>query len=81
MKNKIKYLLITMIGSLLTIVGVIFIILPGPAFLFLPIGLAVFSVEHDIAKVWLRLCQRWMRKSAVQADKLLYKIRSRLRSR
>lgn len=80
MKNKIKYLAITIIGSLLTIVGLIFIVLPGPAFLFLPIGLAVLSLEHEEAKKWLRRCQRWMRKSAVQADKVLFTIKSKFKN-
>lgn len=79
MKNKIKYLFITLIGGALTILGAIFIILPGPAFLFLPVGLAILSLEHNWAKTWLKHCQRWMRKSAVQADKWLLKIKTKLR--
>ena len=80
MKSKIKYVFITAVGGFLTLIGAVFILLPGPAFLFLPLGLAILSLEHEWAKSWLKRCQRWMRKGAVQADKWLYKIKSKLRS-
>jgi len=66
---KIKATVLTVIGFACLLIGLIFIILPGPAFLLLPVGLALLSLEYDWAKVWLRRCQRWMRKSAVQLDK------------
>jgi len=77
MKNKIKYLGITLVGGFLSFIGAIFIVLPGPAFLFLPVGLAILSLRHEWAKSWLKQCQRWMRKGAVQADKWLHKLKSR----
>ena len=78
MKKQFKFLFITFVGGVLVIVGTIFIVLPGPAFLFLPIGLAVLSVEHEWAKPWLKRCQRWMRIGAVKADRFLRKIKSKL---
>jgi len=70
MVKQIRYLMINIIGGLLTLIGAIFIVLPGPAFLFLPIGLAILSLEYPRAKVWLRRCQRMMHEGAVKLDRL-----------
>ena len=77
MRKQFRFLMINIIGGLLTLIGAIFIILPGPAFLFLPIGLAILSLEHAWAKVWLRRCQRMMRKGAVKMDTLISKFSKR----
>lgn len=66
---KLKTTILTIIGFACVTIGLIFVLLPGPAFLFLPIGLALLSLEYDWAKVWLRRSQRWMRDMAVQLDK------------
>lgn len=79
MVKQIRYLMINIIGGFLTLIGAIFIVLPGPAFLFLPIGLAILSLEHPIAKVWLRRCQRMMREGAVKLDRLFSMIFRRIR--
>ncbi|MEW6984065.1 PGPGW domain-containing protein [Colwelliaceae bacterium 6471] len=68
MQNSVKKLILTLTGGLLVILGVIFILIPGPAILFLPLGLALLSLEYPWAKKCLRNCQRWMRKSAVKVD-------------
>ena len=46
MQKQIKYWCLNFIGGSLVIIGIIFIVLPGPAFLFLPIGLAILSLEY-----------------------------------
>mgnify|MGYP000734168311 CR=1 FL=1 len=73
--NYIKRLMLTVLGGILLVMGVVFILLPGPAILFLPIGLALLSLEFNWAKRGLRHCQRWMKKSALQMDKLMAKRR------
>ncbi|WP_426359790.1 PGPGW domain-containing protein [Pseudocolwellia sp. HL-MZ19] len=77
MGKQIKSLMINIVGAFLTLIGAIFIVLPGPTFLFLPIGLAILSLEHAWAKVWLRHCQRMMRKGAVKMDALIAKLTKR----
>jgi len=80
--NKhIKYGLVNIVGGFLTLVGAIFIVLPGPAFLFLPIGLAILSLEHAWAKVWLRRCQRLMRNGAVKFDGMIRQLKYKLSKR
>ena len=75
MQEKIKRSLFTVVGFICLFIGLIFILLPGPAVIFLPLGLGLLSLEFDWAKTWLRRCQRWMRKSAVKMDKLVMKYR------
>ncbi len=74
---KIKNTLLAILGFSLVILGVIFILLPGPAIIFLPLGLAILSLQFDWAKDWLKRSQRMMRKSAVQLDKMWIKFKYR----
>ena len=69
MLNKMKETALALLGFSLVAIGIVFILLPGPAIIFLPLGLAILSLQYDWAKIWLRKCQRMMRKSAVQLDK------------
>ena len=75
--HKIPKLIRSSIGLVLVLVGVIFIILPGPAILFLPLGLALLSVDYPWAKVWLRRCQRMMSQGAKQVDSWLLRWKHR----
>jgi len=72
---KIKRTIVTVIGFICLLIGLIFILLPGPAVIFLPLGLALLSLEFAWAKLCLRRCQRWMRKCAVKMDSLVVKYR------
>ena len=42
------------IGASVVAVGVAMIVLPGPAFLVIPAGLAILSLEFAFARRWLR---------------------------
>ena len=75
MSQSLKKLMITLGGGFLVFIGVIFILVPGPAFLFLPIGLAILSLEYPVARDYLKKTQRLMRKSAELMDKWIAKIR------
>ncbi|GLX83997.1 hypothetical protein tloyanaT_02490 [Thalassotalea loyana] len=72
-----KKIAITVIGGFLTFIGAVFILVPGPAFLFLPIGLAVLSLEYPLARQWLRKTQRVMRDSARKLDEWIYRLKRR----
>lgn len=67
--QPIKKVAITLVGSLLLLLGVIMIVLPGPAVLVIPIALAILSLEYPMAKVWLKKSQRLLSKSAQQLDR------------
>ncbi|MBE7216034.1 PGPGW domain-containing protein [Shewanella benthica] len=72
----IRKALITIVGGLLTIAGIALLALPGPAWLLLPIGLAILSLEYPWAKIWLRKSQRQFYASAAWLDRkiLLWKM-------
>jgi hypothetical protein len=54
----VRRLVVGLIGGTVLLIGVIMIVLPGPAVLILPVGLAVLATEF----VWAR---RYMRKAKV----------------
>ena len=42
------------IGGTVVLLGVAMLVLPGPAFIVIPAGLAILSVEFAFARRWLR---------------------------
>jgi hypothetical protein len=76
-----KKAIITVVGVFITLLGIILIVLPGPASLFIPIGLAILALEYPLARVWLRKFQRVLTASARKADHLIDKVFKRKTSR
>lgn len=66
--KQVKKIAITFAGGLLLLIGLLFIVLPGPAILIIPLALVLLSKEYPIAKEWLRKFQRYSRKSAEKLD-------------
>jgi hypothetical protein len=66
--NLFKKSVLTIVGTFMVAVGLIFMILPGPAIIFIPVGLALLSLEYPVARKALRKFQRFMRASAVKMD-------------
>jgi len=79
MAGKLKRTARTMLGFLCLFIGTLFILLPGPAVIFIPVGLALLSLEYDWAKIWLKLSQRYFRQAAVKADQGLHWLGKKLR--
>jgi len=71
--KQVKKIAITFAGGLLLLIGLLFIILPGPAILIIPLALVLLSKEYPIAKEWLRKFQRYSRKSAEKLDSFFAK--------
>jgi len=69
-----KKAIITVVGVFITLLGVILIVLPGPASLFIPVGLAILRLEYPIAKIWLRKFQRILTACAKKADYFVDKV-------
>ncbi|TQV89638.1 PGPGW domain-containing protein [Aliikangiella coralliicola] len=63
-----KKAIITVVGVFVTLLGLLLIILPGPAFLLIPIGLGILAIEYPSARKWLRKFQHWLTVSAKKAD-------------
>ena len=45
---------VTVVGTTILLIGVIMIVAPGPALIFIPVGLAILGLEFAWARVWLR---------------------------
>lgn len=58
------------LGAVMSILGVIFFILPGSMFVLL-LGLLMLSYDVPKARDWLRSCQKAMSKSARKLDKII----------
>ena len=59
-----RRIVVTVVGSTVLAVGVALIVLPGPALIVIPVGLAILSIEFAWARLWL---QRVRRKISSQA--------------
>ncbi len=49
---------IALVGGTVIAIGVAMILLPGPAFLIIPIGLAILGVEYAWARRWLSIARQ-----------------------
>ena len=49
-----KRVVIAVIGGTVTLIGIALIVLPGPAFIVIPIGLSILATEFLWAKRWLQ---------------------------
>jgi tellurite resistance protein TerC len=61
---------IAIVGSTVLIVGVAMIVLPGPAFIVIPVGLGILGLEF----AWAR---RWLQKVKERTATVVNSIRSR----
>ncbi|MCJ7815071.1 MAG: PGPGW domain-containing protein [Xanthomonadales bacterium] len=55
-----KRMLLTLLGGGLLLIGILMIFLPGPAFVFVPAGLALLALEYEFARRWLHRARRWL---------------------
>lgn len=80
LQKKLKRTARTILGFVCLFIGIVFMLLPGPAVIFLPLGLALLSVEYAWAKVWLKRTQRYFRLAAIKADQGLHWLGRKLRN-
>jgi uncharacterized protein (TIGR02611 family) len=66
---------ITIIGSILLLLGIIMIVLPGPAVVIIPLALTILALEYEWAKRYLKISQQMLSKSARKMDQLIRKIK------
>ena len=58
--KHIKRVVIAVVGGTVLTLGVALIVLPGPAFLVIPAGLAILAIEFAWARRWLRSARALM---------------------
>jgi len=59
---------VAIIGSTILTVGILMLVLPGPAIVLIPVGLAILSIEFAWARLWLKRVRERM--SARNAEDL-----------
>lgn len=52
--KKVKRIIVAVVGGTVLVVGFALVVLPGPAFLVIPAGLAKLAMEFAWARRWLR---------------------------
>jgi uncharacterized protein (TIGR02611 family) len=58
MIRPVKRVVAAVIGGAVTLAGIALIVLPGPAFIVIPIGLAILATEFDWAKDLLKKARK-----------------------
>jgi uncharacterized protein (TIGR02611 family) len=61
--KTIKRIAIFVIGSTVLAIGVALLVLPGPAFIVIPAGLAILAVEFAWARRWLRRMREMLQRT------------------
>ena len=51
---SVKRLVVTVFGGTIFVIGLALLVLPGPAFVVIPLGLAVLATEYVWARRWLK---------------------------
>jgi tellurite resistance protein TerC len=69
-----KRIAIAIVGGLVLLIGILMIVLPGPAFVVIPLGLGILSLEFERPRIWLIRLRRSM-------ARLVSKSRQRWRER
>jgi len=54
----VKRVIVSVVGATVLLIGVALLILPGPAFIVIPVGLAILASEYAWARRWLRKVRR-----------------------
>jgi hypothetical protein len=62
MIKHFKRVMIFVVGGTVLIIGIAMILLPGPAFIVIPTGLAILAIEFAWARRWLRSARAVMPK-------------------
>lgn len=58
--KKVKRIIVAMVGGTVLALGIALMVLPGPAFLVIPAGLAILAVEFAWARRWLRAAREFV---------------------
>ena len=61
--KKVKRVLVALVGGTVLALGIALVVLPGPAFLVIPAGLAILALEFAWARRWLSNARALLRKN------------------
>jgi len=54
----VRRVIVSVIGATVLLIGIALLVLPGPAFIIIPIGLAILATEYAWARRWLKKVRR-----------------------
>jgi uncharacterized protein (TIGR02611 family) len=54
----VRRVIVAMVGATVMLIGIALLVLPGPAFVVIPVGLAILATEYAWARRWLRKVRR-----------------------
>lgn len=54
----VKRIIVSVLGATVLLIGIALLVLPGPAFIVIPVGLAILATEYAWARRWLRKARR-----------------------
>lgn len=61
--RQVRRLIVGALGSAVVLIGLAMIVLPGPAFIIIPLGLGILAMEFEWARDLLRKVKaRWRRR-------------------
>lgn len=56
--KAVRRVIVSVIGATVLLIGIALLVLPGPAFVVIPAGLAILATEYAWARRWLRKGRR-----------------------
>ncbi len=62
----VRRVIVAVIGGTILVIGIAMIVLPGPAVVVIPLGLAVLATEFIWARLWLRRARNMFHKAKAQ---------------
>ena len=54
----VRRVIVSVIGATVLLIGIALLVLPGPAFIVIPVGLAILATEYAWARRWLKKARR-----------------------
>lgn len=60
---RLRRIIVGMVGGTVLLIGVALIVLPGPAFIVIPLGLAILATEFIWAQRWLSKARDLVKKA------------------
>ena len=54
----VRRVIVSVAGATVVLIGIALLVLPGPAFVVIPVGLAILATEYAWARRWLRKVRR-----------------------
>jgi hypothetical protein len=66
--KRARRFFIAIAGGIVLMTGIALIVLPGPAFIVIPAGLAILAIEFAWAKRWLDKCKSFFKTKKGESD-------------